>query len=126
MTLDRFRDCAGAYGADRRRWPADAQPLYDRFARAAEGAAILAAAERTDRFLDAWQTGAPDDALAQSIAARASGPRVRRRIAWQATAFAAAAVIGFVIGFAQARNDGGADVVTQLLLGPASMRGIGL
>lgn len=126
MTLDRLRDCAEAYGADRRRWPADVQPLYDRFARTAEGAAVLAEAERTDRFLDAWHTGAPDAALAQSIAGHVSGPPGRRRIGWQATAFAAAAIIGFVIGFAQARNDAGTDVVTQLLLGPASMRGIGL
>ena len=125
MDLTRFKACAEAYGADRRHWPAHAHGLYDRFAGTPEGAAILAEAERTDRFLDAWEVREPDEALALAIAGVVR-PRRRRTLWWQATAFAASAIIGFVIGFAQVRDDGSGDLVTQLLLGPTSVREIGL
>jgi len=125
MDLTRFKGCAEAYGADRRRWPAREHGLYDRFAGTPEGAAILAEAERTDRFLDALEVAGPDEALAQTIA-RAARPRRRSGAWWQATAFAASAIIGFVLGFAQVHDDGNADVVTQLLLGPTSLREMGL
>jgi ferric-dicitrate binding protein FerR (iron transport regulator) len=125
MDLTRFKACAGAYGADRRRWPAPEHGLFDRFAETPEGAAILAEAERTDRFLDALEVAGPDAALAETIAGRAR-PRRRRGLWWQATAFAASAIIGFVLGFAQVHDDGNGDVVTQLLLGPTSVREIGL
>ena len=42
MDLTRFKACAEAYGAERRRWPAREHALYDRFAGTPEGAAILA------------------------------------------------------------------------------------
>jgi len=125
MDLTRFEACAEAYGAERRRWPAREHALYDRFAATPEGAAILAEAERTDRFLDAWEVREPDEALAEAIA-RVVRPRRPRTLWWQATAFAASAIIGFAIGFAQVRDDGSADLVTQLLLGPTSVREIGL
>lgn len=129
MDLTRFKACAEAYGADRRRWPAPEHALHDRFAGTPEGAAILAEAERTDRFLDAFEVAEPDAALGQAIARRPlprSGAGGRRRFWIPAAAFAASAILGFAIGFAQARDDGSADLVTQLLLGPANIREIGL
>jgi len=128
MTLERFRECADAYGAERRRWPPDDQALYDRFARAPEGMAILAAAERTDRFLDAFEIDEPREAFAGELAAQAGARGARRsRGFWLgAAAFAASAAFGFVVGFAQVGDDAGSDPVAQLLLGPASGREIGL
>jgi hypothetical protein len=132
MDLNRFKQCAEAYGAERRRWPAREHGLYDRFAGTPEGAAILAEAERTDRFLDALEVAEPDEALAERISnlasssLRGAGGVVRRRFWLPAAAFAASAVLGFALGFAQARDEGGADLVTQLLLGPAGFREIGL
>ena len=138
MDLNRFKTLAEAYGAARRRWPEDAQPLYERFAETPEGATVLAEAERIDRFLDALEVAASDDRLAQAIVAEAlsSSPRsgiaeggrvVRRsRLRWQLGAFAASAILGFALGFAQVRDDTGPDLVTQLLLGPVGVREIGL
>ncbi|HLB15012.1 MAG TPA: hypothetical protein VJM14_08795 [Burkholderiales bacterium] len=129
MDLTRFKGCAEAYGADRRRWPAREHALYDRFAGTPEGAAILAEAERTDRFLDALEVAAPDAALGRAITnlpSQRSGAGGRRRFWIPAAAFAASAILGFAIGFAQVRDDGNADLVTQLLLGPESVREIGL
>ena len=128
MTLDRFRECAAAYGAERRRWPPGDQALYDRYAREPEGLAILAAAERTDRFLDSLEIEEPRAAFARGVIAQAGarGPRRSRAFWLGAAAFAASAVFGFIVGFAQVGDDPGADAVAQLLLGPASPRGIGL
>ncbi|MGH8681443.1 MAG: hypothetical protein ACREVS_22770 [Burkholderiales bacterium] len=131
MDLTRFRACAEAHGADRRRWPAREHALYDRFAATPEGVAILAEAERTDRFLDGFEVAESDQALAEAISNRPSRGRgaggvVRRRFWLPAAAFAASAILGFVIGFAQVRDDGSGDLVTQLLLGPTSVREIGL
>jgi ferric-dicitrate binding protein FerR (iron transport regulator) len=123
MDLNRFKECAAAYGAERRRWPAREHARYDRFAGTPEGAAILAEAERTDRFLDRFEVAAPDAALAAAIAdARARG---RRGQWWQASAFAASALLGFVLGFTHVPDDAGGDLVSQLLLGPTSVREIG-
>ncbi len=129
MDLIRFKGCAEAYGADRRRWPAREHGLYDRFAGTPEGAAILAEAERTDRFLDGFEVAAPDEALGQAISNRSARSRAaggRRRFWIPAAAFAASAILGFAIGFGQVRDDGNADAVTHLLLGPTSVREIGL
>jgi hypothetical protein len=128
MDLNRFRECAAAYGADRRRWPAREHALFDRFAGTPEGAAFLAEAERTDRFLEGFDVAAPDAALGRAISQRSAQRRAaaRRRFWIPAAAFAASAILGFAIGFAQVRDDGGADLVTQLLLGPESVREIGL
>jgi len=129
MDLTRFKGCAEAYGADRRRWPAREHALYDRFAGTPEGAASLAEAERTDRFLDAFEVAEPDEALGQAISnlpPQRRGAGGRRRFWIPAAAFVASAVLGFAIGFAQVRDDGSADLVTQLLLGPENIREIGL
>jgi hypothetical protein len=139
MDLSRFKTLAEGYGAERRRWPEAARPLYDRFAGTPEGATILAQAESIDRFLDALKVSASDGGLAQAIVAEAlsssagpgdggaeSGGRIRReRLGWRLGAFAASAIIGFALGFAQAGDDAGVDFVTQLL-GPASVQEIGL
>src|SRR3990172_8337925 len=62
MDLTRFKGCAEAYGADRRRWPAREHALYDRFAGTPEGAAILAEAARTHPLLVALEVAAPEAA----------------------------------------------------------------
>ncbi len=140
MDLNRFKECAEAYGAERRRWPVGEHALYDRFAGTLEGAAILAEAERTDRFLDAYEVAEPGAALAETISdlpsstrrggakRRGGGDRdhARRRFWLSAAAFAASAVLGFAIGFAEVREEPQADAITRLLLGPESFREIGL
>ena len=133
MELNRFKQCAGAYGAARRRWPQREQALHDRLAGTPEGAAILAEAERSDRFLDGYAPAAPRAGYASA----APQARVARRIgalatpAWRrygalAAAFAASAVLGFAVGFAQVRSAGDAEDVARLLLGPQSVQEIEL
>lgn len=126
--LERFRACARAYGAHARRWPEEDRPLFERYAGTPEGAAVLAAAERTDAFLDAWAPAADADALAERIVAAAIGeaPRRRRRMMWSAAAFAASALLGFAIGFAQAPPEPSVELVGQLLVGPSLPQGFGL
>jgi hypothetical protein len=126
--MERFRTCAEAYGADARRWPAADRALHARCAATAEGAAILAAAARTDDFLAAWTPSPDEPALAGRIADAVldERPRRRRRLAWSAAAFAASAVFGFVVGFVQAPPDAGTDLVTLFIVGPGATPGIGL
>jgi len=124
MDLNRFKACSAAYGADRRRWPAREHPLYDRFAGTSEGVAILAEAERTDRFLDALETAAPDLRRVGRIAAIARPAWYR--LAKPAATLAASAVLGFAVGFAQARSAADTDIAARLLLGPQSLQEIGL
>jgi|APFre7841882724_1041349.scaffolds.fasta_scaffold72558_2 hypothetical protein len=126
--MERFRACADAYGADARRWPEADRALHARCAVTAEGAAILAAAARTDGFLDAWVPEPAAPALAGRIAEAVldEQPRRRRVAAWSAAAFAASAVFGFAVGFMQAPADPGADLVTLFIVGPAAAPGIGL
>ena len=145
MDLTRFQACAEAYGAARRRWPPHEQRLYDRFAGTPEGLAILAQAQLTDGFLDAWEVREPGAALAQKIAGIPSSEgqeREARVVAigvhqpqrvgrgpgfWlKAAALAASATIGFALGFAQVPDDASADVVTQLVLGLKSIWMTGL
>ena len=122
MDLTRFKACCDAYGAERRRWPAQEHALYDRLAATAEGAAIMADAERTDRYLDGFEVAQPDPSVMAQVAA--TGTLGWRRLAKPAAALAASAVLGFVVGFAQARS--GADVPVHLLLGPPDVLEIGL
>lgn len=130
MTNDaeRFNACAQAYGAQARLWPVADRALYACFAATEEGAAILAAAARTDRFLDAWMPSPVDHALADRIADAVLYERRRRRrkLAWSAAAFAASAAFGFVVGFMQAPPDPGLDLVTLFIVGPSVTSGIGL
>jgi hypothetical protein len=122
MDLTRFKACSDAYGASRRHWPPHEHALYDRFASTVEGAAILADAERTDRFLDGLEVAEPDPRIMGQVAA--AGTPGWRRFAKPVAALAASAVLGFVVGFAQARS--GADVPMHLLLGPQDVLEIGL
>lgn len=129
--LERFRICADAYGADRRRWPQRDHAIFDACATTPRGAAMLAAAERTDLFLDAWPVSAArgDHALVERIAnatADRAPARHRRRMVWSAAAFAMSAVLGFAIGFMQAPDEPSAEFVSQLLIGPSGAPGIGL
>lgn len=97
MTPERLKQILEAYGADPARWPADER----------EAAARLVRAERErdearalDRALDAWAVPAMRlDPL--RLTARATQPRRPRiHVAWPNLAgLAAAAVIGFVVGF---------------------------
>jgi hypothetical protein len=124
MDLNRFKECAAAYGAAKRRWPENAQVLYDRFAGTAQGAAILAEAERGDRFLDGFVTAAPEPQLARRVGAL-SAP-AWRRFGVPAAALATSAALGFVLGFAQVRSAADTGLAAQLLLGPQSLQEIGL
>lgn len=124
MDLNRFKECAAAYGAARRRWPEREQGLYDQLALTSQGAAILAEAERADRFLDALTPAEPDPRLARRIASL-SRP-AWRRLGMPAAAFAASALLGFALGFMQTRSDSDAALAARLLLGPQSMQEIGL
>jgi len=123
MDLNRFKECAAAYGAARRRWPESARALHDQFAGTAQGAAILAEAERSDRFLDAFDTAAPGLQLARRVGALPAP--LWRRLGVPA-ALAACAMLGFVLGFTQARNTADTSVAARLLLGPQSLQEIGL
>jgi hypothetical protein len=124
MDLNRFKECAAAYGAAKRRWPEGEQALHDRFAGSTHGAAILAEAERSDRFLDAFATVVPDARLARRIGALRAP--AWRRFGVPAAALAASAVLGFVLGFAQVRSAGDTELAARLLLGPRSLQEIGL
>ncbi|MFM9889006.1 MAG: hypothetical protein ACKVQT_38775 [Burkholderiales bacterium] len=130
MDIDRFHECAQAYGALRRRWPESAHALFDRFATSEEGQAILAEAERVDHFLDAWQADRSEapTALEQAIIARANGMhpnrQIRARHAWWSTA--AIILLGFALGFSQARREPAPDPIAQMIFGPTVQRGVGL
>jgi hypothetical protein len=126
--IERFRTCAEAYGADVRRWPERDRALYARHAHTEAGAAMLAAAARTDAFLDAWGDSADPPVATARIAAAVLGerPRRRRAMAWSAAAFAASAVLGFAVGFAQAPAALDEDLVTLLMVGPGAAPGVGL
>jgi hypothetical protein len=126
--FERFKACADAYGAHTRRWPDGYRVLHARYADTADGAAVLAAAARTDDFLDAWTPAPLSPAFADRLveALVDDRPRRRRRLAWSAAAFAAIAAFGFAVGFMQAPQDDAADPLTLLLVGPAATPGIGL
>jgi hypothetical protein len=124
MDLNRFEQCCDAFGAERQRWPEHERALYDRFAGTPEGAAILAAASRVDRFLAGFEAASPQAHAAARIGALARP--AWRRLARPAAALAASAVLGFAVGFAQAQSAAESDVSTDLLLGPRSLPEIGL
>ncbi len=124
MELHRFKECSAAFGADRRRWPPRQHALYDQFAGTPEGMAVLAQAERADRFLDTLEPTVPNARRVRDIKALA-------RPAWQrmakpAAALAASALLGFVLGYAQALSASDAGVAGGLLLGPQSLQEFGL
>lgn len=103
MNRERFEQLLQAYGADFRRWPAEARADGEAFAaaHADEIAGALNAARGLDRVLDAGAAAdAPSPALAARILAAAPKPRVRggfdQRAGW---ALAACALLGVMLGF---------------------------
>jgi hypothetical protein len=124
MDLDRFKEYSAAFGAERRRWPQRHHGFYDRFANTPDGMAVLAEADRTDRFLDALEPAAPDPRRARQIG-RLARP-AWRRLGKPAAALAASAAIGFVVGYLQSHGTADTDVAAQLLLGPQTLQEIGL
>ena len=131
MDLNRFKECSAAFGAERHRWPPREHPLYDRYAETLDGTAILAEAERADRFLDALEPAVPDRRMTHNMArsiVALSRPRWRR-LGVPAAALAGSAVLGFVLGVVQVRQVRSAadtDFAAQLLLGPMSLQETGL
>ena len=128
MMIWRFRRLIAAYGADPARWPpgrrAQAQGLL---ARSSAARALLAEAQAFDSLLMADAKAPADDRLAATIIARTTAtPQERasaldRAIAldwslarlWpQAVGLAAAAVLGFVIGWSDLLpEDFGGDTI---------------
>lgn len=124
MDLDRFKACCAAYGAQPQRWPHSEQALYAHFAASPVGAAVLADAERTDRFLDGFEPAPPDPYFLRSLNALARP--AWRRFSLPAAALAACAVFGFVLGFVQMQNAADARVAVHLLWGLQSLQELGL
>jgi hypothetical protein len=130
MDMQRFRECAEAYGAHRRRWPARDQPLFDALAATPEGAALLAQAQRTDQFLDAWEAEGPPASLRQHITGQigkqstAPAQPSKHSRAWVPLgSLAASIVIGFFIGFTQGgTQDGAVEWFGQFLVDPSGMQ----
>lgn len=101
MDRERFADLLDAYGADFRRWPADARAAATALAaQNSDAAALIAEARAVDAVLDsARDSAAPSADLAARILA--SAPRARssgfdRRAM---VALAACAVFGVLIGY---------------------------
>ncbi len=117
MMIWRFRRLIAAYGADPTRWPPSQRPRAEALlARSARARALLAGAQAFDSLLMADAKPPADEQLAAAIIARATArpqerapaiapPRVialdwsLSRLWPQAVGLAAAAVLGFVIGW---------------------------
>jgi hypothetical protein len=129
MDIDRFTELAAAHGASRERWPPEQRTLYDGLAPTREGMAILADAERIDALLDGWITQVDNAGRpARILAAAAAQPNVappqrspRALRAWLSTGFAASAVLGFVLGFAQTSGGSDETAYAELLFGNTSV-----
>ena len=129
MMIWRFRRLIAAYGADPARWPPGQRSrAADLLARSAKARTLLAEARAFDSLLMADAKPPADEQLAAAIVARATAapqeraPAPARAIVldwslarlWpQAVGLAAAAVLGFVIGWTDLlpRNFGGGETV---------------
>ena len=101
MDRERFADLLDAYGADFRRWPAEARAQAAAFAaQDAEAAALIGEARKLDAVLDGArdEAGPSADLAARILAAapRAQRPAFDRRAM---LALAACAVFGVLIGY---------------------------
>ena len=122
MDHKRFAELAGAYGAERRRWPEQERALYDAFADTLDGRVLLADAERLDCQLDGWLTADDNEARVARIVAAATLQRNRPlRLAWLSTGFAACALLGFMLGFVQVSADNNDTASYDLLLGSSTI-----
>ena len=113
MTPERLKTLIEAYGADARRWPAaERSAAEDLLAALPAARRWLAEARTLDAALDALPAAAARAGLAEAIAAQARMRSQRRTpgdwlrlflpdlpLAPQLAGFAAAAVVGFWIGF---------------------------
>lgn len=129
MMIWRFRRLIEAYGADPTRWPAGERSRGEALlARSDRARRLLAEAQALDALLMADAKPAADERLAAAVIARATAePQERRpvqprefRLDWslsrlwpQAVGLAAAAVLGFVVGWTDLlpARQGGADTV---------------
>jgi hypothetical protein len=118
MSVERFTQLTGTWGARASRWPAAERALYARYAGTPEGERILAEAAQLDRLLDEFEPRPADPLRPARIARAARAPAVqRRRLAWASGAWAASAVLGFALGFMQPVSDTDDTELSQLLLG---------
>jgi hypothetical protein len=117
MDVNRFAQCCQAFGAERRRWPAADQALYDQFAGTTSGAALLADAKRTDNFLDAFKLGESTTPATEHHLAVITRP-VWSRYALQIGVLSICAVMGVLIGYFQVDNTADIGLVAHFLLGP--------
>jgi hypothetical protein len=120
MSIERFRQLAETLGAEPARWPPQERSLYARYADTTEGREILAGEARLDAFLDGLETRPADPLRAVRIARAARTPRLQRRqVAWLSGAWAASAVLGFVLGYLapMGDTDAGDDTYAQVLTG---------
>jgi hypothetical protein len=117
MDLNRFAQCCQAFGAERRRWPAADQVLYDQFAATTSGATLIAEAQRVDNFLNAFEIQDSDNLSVNDYSLRMTRP-AWRRYAIQIGAMAVCAVLGIVIGYFQGDYSTDVGLVAQFLLGP--------
>lgn len=116
MQLQRFRELVEAYGGDPRRWPAaERAPAAALLAGSPEAQALLAEAGALDRLLDRTPPLSPPILDAERLIARVTGAVQERPIAhsigaiqpptrglWlRAAGLAAAAVIGFMVGWTE-------------------------
>jgi hypothetical protein len=129
MMIWRFRRLIAAYGADPGRWPPGQRTRAEALlARSAKARTLLAEAQAFDTLLMADAKPSADEQLAAAIIARATAAPQERaaaatraiRVEWslvrlwpQAVGLAAAAVLGFVIGWTDLlpANFGGGDTI---------------
>jgi len=125
MDIERFRQLAQAHGAARRRWPEQDHALFDHFAASAEGAVVLADAERMDLFLDGWTAQVSDANRAERILAAINLPAAPRarplRGAWLSAGFALCAMFGLALGFTQVPATVEDNAFDDLLLGSITL-----
>ena len=116
MQLERFRELVDAYGGDPSRWPAaERGPAAGLLAGSPEARALLAEAGALDRLLDRTEPLSPPILDAERLIDRVTASAQERPIVhsvgamqppgrglWlRAASLAAAAVIGFMVGWTQ-------------------------
>ncbi len=127
MQLERFRVLVEAYGGDPRRWPAaERARAAELLAGSPEARALLAEAGALDRLLDRSQPLAPPILDAERLIARVTAMAQERppvhpvgtmqpaaRGLWlRAGSLAAAAVIGFMVGWTELADSGEATAAS--------------
>lgn len=116
MQLERLRELVDAYGGDPRRWPpAERASAAELLAGSPQAQGLVAEAKAVDRLLDRAPPLAPPILDAERLAARATAaaqdrpivhpagamPLAGRGLWLRVASLAAAAVIGFMVGWTQ-------------------------